>query len=139
MRKAKEIIQSARLTQAFPGQTGKQQIITAYLNQVFYGHDAYGIAAAAQIYFGISKLSELTPAQAALLAALPKSPSSLDPYRYAVTQQEGPAGRAAGRPADGPPRLDPRQPRRLALDAPDAAGARGGARPSPSSCAATSR
>ena len=98
MRKAKEIIQSARLTQAFPGQTGKQQIITAYLNQVFYGHDAYGIAAAAQIYFGISKLSDLTPAQAALLAALPKSPSSLDPYRYAVTQQEGPAGRARRTP-----------------------------------------
>ena len=89
VRKAKEIIQSARLTQAFPGQTGKQQIITAYLNQVFYGHDAYGIAAAAQIYFGISKLSDLTPAQAALLAALPKSPSSLDPYRYAVTNKKG--------------------------------------------------
>ncbi len=89
VRKAKEIIQAARLTQAFPGQTGKQQIITAYLNQVFYGHDAYGIAAAAQIYFGISKLSQLTPAQAALLAALPKSPTSLDPYRYAVRNKKG--------------------------------------------------
>ena len=41
-------------------------------------------------------------------------------------QQEGPAGRAAGCPADDPARLDPRQPRRLALDAPDAAAARGG-------------
>jgi membrane peptidoglycan carboxypeptidase len=89
VRKAKEIIQSARLTEAFPGQTGKQQIITAYLNQVFYGHGAYGIAAAAQIYFGVSKLSDLTPAQAALLAALPKSPSSLDPYRYATRTRKG--------------------------------------------------
>lgn len=89
IRKAKEIIQSARLTQAFPGQTGKQQIITAYLNQVFYGHGAYGIAAAAQIYFGISRLADLTPAQAALLAALPKSPSSLDPYTYAVRNKKG--------------------------------------------------
>ena len=89
VRKAKEIIQAARLTQAFPGQTGKQQIITAYLNQVFYGHDAYGIAAAAQIYFGVSKLSQLTPAQAALLAALPKSPTGLDPYRYAVRNKKG--------------------------------------------------
>ena len=89
MRKAKEIIQAARLTQAFPGQTGKQQIITAYLNQVFYGHDAYGIAAAAQVYFGVTKLSQLTPAQAALLAALPKSPTGLDPYRYAVRNKKG--------------------------------------------------
>ena len=48
LRKAKEVIQSARLTPAFPGQAGKQQIITAYLNEIFYGHDAYGIAAAAQ-------------------------------------------------------------------------------------------
>ena len=58
LRKAKEVIQSARLTQAFPGQTGKQQIITAYLNEIFYGHDAYGIAAAAQVYFGVSDLRE---------------------------------------------------------------------------------
>ena len=119
VRKAKEVIQSARLTQAFPGQTGKQQIITAYLNEIYYGHDAYGIAAAAEVYFGISKLADLTPAQAALLAALPQSPSSLDPYRYA-DQQEGPAGRAAGRRPDGPAQLDPRQPRPVALDAADA-------------------
>jgi membrane peptidoglycan carboxypeptidase len=101
VRKAKEIIQSARLTQTFPGQTGKQQIITAYLNQVFYGHGAYGIAAAAQIYFGISKLSELTPAEAALLAALPKSPSSLDPYHYAVRNKKG----QLVVPRDAPPML----------------------------------
>ena len=48
MRKAKELIQAARLTQAFPGEAGKQQIITAYLNEIFYGHEAYGIAAAAR-------------------------------------------------------------------------------------------
>ncbi len=89
VRKAKEVIQSARLTSAFPGQTGKQQIITAYLNQIFYGHDAYGIAAAAQVYFGISDLAKLTPAQAALLAALPQSPSTLDPYRFAEMNDEG--------------------------------------------------
>ena len=47
-RKAKELIQSAKLTEAFPGEEGKQRIITAYLNQIFYGHNAYGIAAAAQ-------------------------------------------------------------------------------------------
>ena len=89
LRKAKEVIQSARLTAAFPGQTGKQQILTAYLNQIFYGHDAYGIAAAAKVYFGVSDLSKLSPAQAALLAALPQSPSTLDPYRFATENDEG--------------------------------------------------
>ncbi len=89
LRKAKEVIQSARLTAAFPGQTGKQQIITAYLNQIFYGHDAYGIAAAAQVYFGVKDLAKLTPAQAALLAALPQSPSVLDPYRFARKNKAG--------------------------------------------------
>src|SRR5829696_6975210 len=89
LRKAKEVIQSARVTSAFPGQTGKQQIITAYLNQIFYGHDAYGIAAAAQVYFGVTDLATLTPAQAALLAALPQSPSTLDPYRYAEANEAG--------------------------------------------------
>jgi membrane peptidoglycan carboxypeptidase len=89
LRKAKEVIQSARVTSAFPGQTGKQQIITAYLNQNFYGHDAYGIAAAAQVYFGVKDLAKLTPAQAALLAALPQSPSTLDPYRFAMKTKNG--------------------------------------------------
>ena len=89
VRKAKELIQASRLTDAFPGETGKQQIITAYLNEIFYGHDAYGIAAAARIYFGVSDLSKLTVAQAALLAGLPKSPSTLDPYRYAEPDNDG--------------------------------------------------
>ena len=66
LRKAKELIQSSRLTTAFPGEAGKERIITAYLNEIFYGHDAYGIAAAARIYFGVTDLSKLTPAQAAL-------------------------------------------------------------------------
>jgi len=89
LRKAKEIIQSVRLTSAHPGDEGKRQIITAYLNEIFYGHDAYGIAAAARIYFGVDRLADLTPAQAALLAGLPKSPSTLDPYRYAKEDEGG--------------------------------------------------
>jgi peptidoglycan glycosyltransferase len=89
LRKAKEIIQAARLTQAFPGDAGKEQIVTAYLNEIFYGHDAYGVAAAARVYFGITDLAKLTPAQAALLAGLPKSPTSLDPYRYAKPDEDG--------------------------------------------------
>ena len=89
LRKAKEVVQAARLTGAFPGEDGKEQIVTAYLNEIFYGHDAYGIAAAARIYFGVADLSKLTIAQAALLAGLPKSPSTLDPYRYAEKGKDG--------------------------------------------------
>lgn len=84
VRKAKEIIQATRLTEAFPGEEGKQRIITAYLNQIPYGHNAYGIAAAANVYFG-KRMSELTLSEVALLAGLPQSPSVLDPYRYAKT------------------------------------------------------
>jgi membrane peptidoglycan carboxypeptidase len=98
LRKAKELIQSSRLTQAYPGETGKQQIVTAYLNEIFYGHDAYGIAAAARIYFGVTDLSKLTIAQAALLAGLPKSPSTLDPYRYAEPDKDGNLVVPAGAP-----------------------------------------
>ncbi len=89
LRKAEEIIQAARLTERFPGEQGKQLIITSYLNQNFYGHGAYGIAAAAKIYFGVGDLNKLTPAQAALLAALPKSPSNLDPYLFAKPDKSG--------------------------------------------------
>src|SRR5664280_3392602 len=62
-RKIKEIIQSVRLTQEFPGEPGKEEIITDYLNQNFYGNQSYGIAAAAQGYFGAKDLSQLTPGQ----------------------------------------------------------------------------
>ena len=58
-RKVREIIQSIRLTEAYPGDKGKQDIITAYLNQNFYGNQTYGVKAAARGYFGKS-LKELT-------------------------------------------------------------------------------
>ena len=81
-RKFREIIQSIRLTQEFPGVTGKQQIITAYLNQNFYGNQSYGVAAAAKSYFGKS-LADLTLAQDAILAAIPQSPTKYDLVRNA--------------------------------------------------------
>ena len=100
-RKLKEIIQSIRLTQSFSGETGKQDIITAYLNQNYYGNQAYGVKAAARIYFG-KALMDITPAEAAILAALPKSPSNYDLVRNAnerctVTVADGedcPAGKS---------------------------------------------
>ena len=85
-RKLKEIVQSIRLTQHYAGEPGKQDIITAYLNQIYYGNQSYGVKAAARSYFGVDDLSELTPAQAAVLAALPKSPSNYDLVRNAVEE-----------------------------------------------------
>lgn len=89
LRKVLEVIQAGRVTAAFPGEPGKRKIITAYLNEIYYGHEAYGIAAAARAYFGATDLTRLTPAQAALLAGLPKAPSVYDPYRYAVKDGDG--------------------------------------------------
>jgi peptidoglycan glycosyltransferase len=81
-RKIREIIQSVRLTQAFPGAEGKQKIIEAYLNNNFYGNQSYGVKAAAKGYFG-KELSELTLAQAAILAAIPQAPTRFDLVRNA--------------------------------------------------------
>ncbi len=82
-RKIKEIIQSIRVTQAYPGVAGKQRIIAAYLNQNYYGNDTYGVAAAVRGYFGIdltdpAQASKLTLAQAAIIAALPQAPDYYD-------------------------------------------------------------
>ena len=81
-RKIREIIQSIRLTEAYPGDKGKQDIITAYLNQNFYGNHTYGVKAAAKGYFG-KALDELTLAQNAILAAIPQSPTKFDLMRNA--------------------------------------------------------
>jgi len=56
----------------------KDQILELYVNQIYLGQRAYGFAAAAQIYFG-KPLAKLTLAEAALLAGLPKAPSSFNP------------------------------------------------------------
>jgi membrane peptidoglycan carboxypeptidase len=76
-RKFREIIQSAKLTEAFPGEEGKKTIITAYLNNSFYGNNTYGVQAASYGYFG-KPISELTLAQYAVLAGIPQSPTSFN-------------------------------------------------------------
>jgi penicillin-binding protein 1A len=63
----------------YGGHGGKQWILTAYMNQVYYGNHAYGIEAAAQTYFS-KPASRLTLKQAALLAGLPQAPSVFDPF-----------------------------------------------------------
>ncbi|WP_371370952.1 transglycosylase domain-containing protein [Sporomusa aerivorans] len=57
----------------------KQEILQAYLNQVYFGEGAYGIEAAAQMYFG-KHAKDLTLAEGALLAGLPRGPNIYSPY-----------------------------------------------------------
>ena len=89
-RKLKEIIQSIRVTQAFPGEAGKQRIMAAYLNQNYYGNESYGVAAAAKGYFGV-ELQDLTLAQAAILAALLQAPGRDDLVGNAIVECVDPA------------------------------------------------
>lgn len=75
-RKLKEVILALMITSNF----SKQDILAMYLNSVYFGHGAWGIDAAAQIYFN-KPVSELTPGQSTLLAGLPQSPSFFDPFK----------------------------------------------------------
>ena len=84
-RKLKEIIQSIRLTEAYPGVEGKQTIIEKYLNQNFYGNRSYGVAAAAQSYWK-KDLKDLTLAEMAILAGIPQSPTRFDLVKNAVEE-----------------------------------------------------
>ena len=58
----------------------KEQILFLYLNQIYLGHGAYGVASAAQIYFG-KKLEDVSLAEAAVLGGLPQAPSRYSPAR----------------------------------------------------------
>lgn len=83
-RKVKEIILATRLEASL----SKDQILELYLNEIFLGQNSYGVTAAADTYFG-KNLEEVTVAEAAYLAALPKAPSDYHPVRQ--------KGRAMGR------------------------------------------
>ena len=73
-RKLKEVFLALRLEREF----SKQEILTLYLNRIFLGQRAYGVGAAAQVYFD-KRPAELTLAEAALVAGLPRSPSLDNP------------------------------------------------------------
>ena len=76
-RKAKEAILALRIDRALT----KDQVLELYLNEIYLGHRAYGVAAAALYYFD-KPLDRLTIAEAAYLAALPKAPNNYNPFRY---------------------------------------------------------
>ncbi len=77
VRKAKEAILSYRLEKKLT----KDEILQIYLNQIFFGNGAYGIKSAARTYFR-KELSDLTLAEGALLAGLPKAPSRYSPVGH---------------------------------------------------------
>ncbi|HKA71485.1 MAG TPA: penicillin-binding protein 1A [Xanthobacteraceae bacterium] len=75
-RKIKEALLAMKIERTY----SKDKILELYVNEIYLGLGAYGIAAASLIYFDKS-VHELTLAEAAYLAALPKAPSSLHPFR----------------------------------------------------------
>ncbi len=74
IRKAKELILAMQIENSFE----KQEILELYLNKIFLGQRSYGVAAAAQVYFG-KTLDQLSVAEAATIAGLPAAPSRLNP------------------------------------------------------------
>ena len=75
-RKIKEAILAVRLELVF----SKDEILEMYLNQIYYGHGTYGVEAASRTYFGKS-VKDLTIAECAMIASLPKAPNNYSPYR----------------------------------------------------------
>ncbi len=76
-RKVKELLLATRIDRTLT----KEQVLELYLNEIYLGLQAYGVAAAAQSYFN-KGLDELTLPEAAFLAALPKAPNNYNPFRY---------------------------------------------------------
>jgi len=75
-RKIKEMLLALKIERAYP----KDKILELYLNEIYLGYGAYGIAAASLLYFNKS-VHELTIAEAAFLAGLPKGPNNYNPFR----------------------------------------------------------
>jgi penicillin-binding protein 1A len=83
-------LQEIFVTQRLESQFSKEEILALYLNVIFFGHRSYGVAAAAETYFG-KPLDELTLSEAAILARVPQWPSRFNP----ISDPEGSTGRRA--------------------------------------------
>lgn len=83
-RKATEAIQALKVDQQYD----KDQILTSYLNTVYFGRGAYGIGAAAEAYFGLQDPTQLTNEQAALLIGILPAPSAWDPANDQANAQK---------------------------------------------------
>lgn len=78
MRKIKEIFIAVHIEQLLT----KQEILELYLNKIYLGYRSYGVGAAAHVYFG-KEVNELTLGEVAIIAGLPKAPSTMNPI-YSV-------------------------------------------------------
>lgn len=74
LRKINEILLALKIEK----ELSKNEILELYLNKIYFGKHAYGVAAAAEVYYGIS-LQHLSLAQMAMLAGLPQAPSTINP------------------------------------------------------------
>ena len=83
LRKLNEIFLAFKIEK----ELSKDDILALYLNKIYLGQRAYGVAAAAQVYYGLP-LSELTLPQFAMLAGLPKAPSTTNPVSNPARAQE---------------------------------------------------
>ncbi len=75
-RKFKELVIALRIEKMY----SKQEILELYFNQIYFGHGAYGVQAAAQTFYG-KNVQQLTLAECALIAGLPQNPARHSPYR----------------------------------------------------------
>ena len=76
-RKLKEAVLAIELERRY----SKNRLLEMYLNQIYFGHGAFGVEAASRTFFG-KGVSELSPADCALLAGLPKAPSTYSPFEH---------------------------------------------------------
>ncbi len=75
-RKIQELVLAIQIERAYT----KDEILSFYLNRIFFGESSFGIRTASKTYFG-KDLPDLNPAEVALLAGLPQAPSAYDPYQ----------------------------------------------------------
>ena len=76
-RKLKEAVLAVELERRY----SKDRILEMYLNQIYFGHGAFGVEAASRTFFG-KGVSDLAPAECALLAGLPKAPTTYSPFEH---------------------------------------------------------
>ncbi|KRC70802.1 penicillin-binding protein [Achromobacter sp. Root83] len=115
------------LTFKIESQLTKDQILELYMNQIYLGHRAYGFAAASRTYFG-KPLSEVTAAEAAMLAGVPKAPSRFNPitnYPRAEIRQHYVLGRMKTLGYLTPEQADEALKERLTIRGADGTSARG--------------
>lgn len=81
-KKLKRKVQEQWLALQLERKYSKEEILEMYLNKIYYGHRSYGVAKAAENYFGATDLEDLDLAESAVLAGLPQRPSGYDPFEH---------------------------------------------------------